>query len=338
MGKVNQAKIELSEYNPEWIVEFEKEKVFLIEKIGQWLCGSIEHVGSTAVPGLMAKPVIDIMFGVESLAKSKPAIDILVNNGYCHFPYKEDVMHWFCKPSDAHRTHHLHLIPFESVLWKERILFRNILRSNKNVAKEYQELKKKLATRYVNDRELYTEKKWPFIRKSLKMKVKIEIGRSEDLPAINDIYNYYVIESNATFDIDEWGEQRRIKWFEQFANSGVYNLLVAKIKDEVIGFAYNSKFKEKPAYITSSEVTVYIKPGSERNGLGGKLYESLLSKISASNLHRLYAVITIPNPASIRLHKKFGFNIIGTMKEVGFKNGQFHSTAILEKCISDSQA
>ena len=164
------------------------------------------------------------------------------------------------------------------------------------------------------------------------MKIIIEAGRSEDLVVINQIYNHYVRESNATFDITEWDEQRRVNWFEQFnTHSEIYNLLVAKSDGEVLGFAYNSQFKQKPAYITSSEVTVYIKPGAEKNGLGGKLYEVLLSKISGSSLHRLYAVITLPNEASIQLHEKFGFKTIGTMEEVGFKNGHYHSTALLEK-------
>jgi GrpB-like predicted nucleotidyltransferase (UPF0157 family) len=162
---MKQERIELSEYNPEWPFEFEKERTFLIEKIGEWLCGSVEHVGSTAVPNLMAKPVIDIMFGVDSLEESKQAIDVMVKSGYCYFPYKVDVMHWFCKPSYSHRTHHLHLIPFKSSLWKERILFRDVLRSNKSVAKEYQDLKQLLALKHATDRESYTENKWPFIKK-----------------------------------------------------------------------------------------------------------------------------------------------------------------------------
>jgi len=162
---MSQAIVELSEYNPKWSSEFEIEKAFLIDKIGKWLCGNVEHVGSTSVPNLMAKPVIDIMFGIESLETSKPAIDVMVKNGYCYFPYKGDVMHWFCKPSEAHRTHHLHLVPFESPLWKERLLFRDILRSSKSLAKEYQELKQTLAIEHANDRELYTEKKSPFIQK-----------------------------------------------------------------------------------------------------------------------------------------------------------------------------
>ncbi|MFK7974433.1 MAG: GrpB family protein [Rickettsiaceae bacterium] len=157
----------LSKYNPEWTLKFEKEKEFLMNIIGQWLCGSIEHVGSTSVVGLTAKPVIDIMFGVKSLENSMPAIEILKQNSYHYFPYKKDVMHWFCKPSPQLRTHHLHLIPHESDLWKERVKFRDILRADTKIASEYVELKKELTIRYKEDRETYTEKKWNFIQEVL---------------------------------------------------------------------------------------------------------------------------------------------------------------------------
>ncbi len=164
---MKQAPVELSEYDPQWPSMFEAEKNFLMEVIGQWLCGSVEHVGSTSVPGLIAKPVIDIMFGVQSLEESRPAIEVLVNNGYQYFPYKDDVMHWFCKPSDAFRTHHLHLIPYQSQLWQERLQFRNLLLLNPEIARKYSVLKKNLAQRYKDDRESYTREKWPFIQRVL---------------------------------------------------------------------------------------------------------------------------------------------------------------------------
>ncbi len=164
---MKQAPVELSKYDSQWPLMFEAEKIFLIEVIGQWLCGSIEHVGSTSVPGLIAKPVIDIMFGVQSLEKSRPAIDVLTNNGYQYFAYKDDVMHWFCKPSDAFRTHHLHLIPYQSQLWQQRLLFRDLLRLNSDIAHEYSVLKQNLAQCYRDDREAYTREKWPFIQRVL---------------------------------------------------------------------------------------------------------------------------------------------------------------------------
>lgn len=109
------------------------------------------------------KPVIDIMFGVRSLNETRPAIDLLSRNGYQYWPYKADVMHWFCKPSDAFRTHHLHLIPYDSSLWRERLRFRNMLRTDSKIASDYADLKRDLAERYKDDREAYTQHKWPFI-------------------------------------------------------------------------------------------------------------------------------------------------------------------------------
>ncbi|BAO45787.1 GrpB family protein [Thiolapillus brandeum] len=165
---MSQAQVILEEYDSTWQIKFEEEKKYLLTIAGEWNYGGIEHVGSTAVLGMIAKPVIDIMFGVSSLEESKQAIKVLVNNGYKYWPYKAEVMHWFCKPSDEFRTHHLHLIPFDSPLWKERIKFRELLRKNEAVANEYASLKRKLASTYKKDREKYTEMKWPFIQKALR--------------------------------------------------------------------------------------------------------------------------------------------------------------------------
>ena len=75
MHKKEEAPIILSKYNPEWPLKYEEEKIFLMDIIGKWLHGNIEHIGSTSIPGLTAKPVIDIMFGVKSLEDSKAAIE-----------------------------------------------------------------------------------------------------------------------------------------------------------------------------------------------------------------------------------------------------------------------
>jgi len=90
-------------YDPSWIEKFESEKTLLEKLLAPWRRGPIEHVGSTAVVGLCAKPVIDIMVGVTSLSESEPAKDVLRQAGYQYAEYKTDVMHWFCKPSFAVR-------------------------------------------------------------------------------------------------------------------------------------------------------------------------------------------------------------------------------------------
>ena len=114
------------------------------------------------------------MAPVETLEDSRPAIQILGQSGYVYFPYRPDVMHWFCKPSPAHRTHHLHLVPFGSTLWNERIAFRDALREDTELAAEYASLKKELALEYKLDREAYTDAKGPFIHDALS---RIQGGR-----------------------------------------------------------------------------------------------------------------------------------------------------------------
>jgi len=162
-----EAPVHIVPYDTSWPDQFGQERRLLCGMIGDWINGGIEHVGSTAVPGLDAKPVIDVMAGVLSLEASRDAIRVLERNGYSYAEYRTDVMHWFCKPSPAFRTHHLHLVPYNSPLWKERLAFRDYLRAHSEVAREYAELKYKLAEQYRFDREAYTEAKSEFIQRVL---------------------------------------------------------------------------------------------------------------------------------------------------------------------------
>ena len=161
------AAIEVVPYNPAWPRQFLVEQSALQAALVPWLAGSVEHVGSTAVPGLSAKPVIDLMAPVHSLAESRAAIKAAESVGYVYYPYKSGVIHWFCKPTPQHRTHHLHIVPLSSRLWHERLAFRNALRSDLLLAHEYAALKYHLASVHGSDREAYTEAKSPFILATL---------------------------------------------------------------------------------------------------------------------------------------------------------------------------
>jgi GrpB-like predicted nucleotidyltransferase (UPF0157 family) len=157
------APVHIVPYDPAWPNRFDSERTLLVDLIGRWLSGSIEHIGSTAVAGLPAKPVIDIMAGVESLEASRGALSVLDHHEYCYAPYRSDVMHWLCKPSPAVRTHHLHLVPLGSRLWIEQLAFRDYLRTHPDAASEYAALKHRLAEEHRLDREAYTRAKAPFV-------------------------------------------------------------------------------------------------------------------------------------------------------------------------------
>jgi len=163
-GGARQEPIRIARYDPAWPARFDEERSHLIEAIGAWATGGIHHVGSTAVPGLDAKPVIDILVGVGDLQTSRACFEVLERLSYLYAPYRGDEMHWFCKPHPSRRTHHLHLVPTDSRRFREELLFRDRLRTRADIAEAYSVLKCSLARRFERDREAYTTAKSAFIR------------------------------------------------------------------------------------------------------------------------------------------------------------------------------
>jgi len=159
--------IRLVPYDPSWPDKFSEEQAALEGAIGDWASGGIHHVGSTAVPGLEAKPVIDILAGVDSLEAARECFGPLAELGYLYAPYRAGEMHWFCKPHPSRRTHHLHLVPTGSMRFRNELAFRDRLRADPALAGEYAALKRSLAVLHAEDREAYTEAKADFIRRAL---------------------------------------------------------------------------------------------------------------------------------------------------------------------------
>jgi GrpB-like predicted nucleotidyltransferase (UPF0157 family) len=150
-------------YDPRWPERFAREREALQTVLGEHVVGGIHHVGSTAVPGLAAKPTVDIMAGVAGLAESRPCLELLARAGYRYAPYRPDEMHWLCKPDPARREFHLHLVPRDSGRFAATLAFRDVLRTDPACAAEYEALKLSLAERFAGDREAYTAAKADFI-------------------------------------------------------------------------------------------------------------------------------------------------------------------------------
>lgn len=152
-----------------------------------------------------------------------------------------------------------------------------------------------------------------------------------DYARIIDIYNYYVLNSPATFDTQPYSLGERATWLAEFAEQGPYQLLVALAGNEVAGYAYSSRFNPRPAYDISVETTVYVSAEHLGLGVGSALYAELFSRLEGIGLHGAYAGITLPNDASERLHAKFGFRQIGRETEVGFKFDKFWDVGRYER-------
>jgi GrpB-like predicted nucleotidyltransferase (UPF0157 family) len=157
--------IEITSYNPNWVCLFETEKHLIQHTIGQHV-SHIEHIGSTAVEGLAAKPVIDILVGVRSLADAPIFLPPLVSLGYEYVPEHETVFperRYLHKLVNGQHTHHLHIVEPSSRFFHVQLLFRDYLRAHPETAREYAALKFKLASTHRLDREAYTDGKSVFI-------------------------------------------------------------------------------------------------------------------------------------------------------------------------------
>jgi phosphinothricin acetyltransferase len=159
----------------------------------------------------------------------------------------------------------------------------------------------------------------------------VRAATAADLESINTIYNHYVVETHVTFDDEPMTIEVRREWFGHYGDSGRHRVLVATDGDEVIGYATSSRFRPKPGYLTSVETSVYLAPDSVGKGAGSRLYSELFEAIAAEDLHRAYAGIALPNPASIGLHEKFGFKRVALFTEQGRKFGRYWDVAWFEK-------
>jgi GrpB-like predicted nucleotidyltransferase (UPF0157 family) len=155
--------IEVVDYDRTWPLAYAEERDRIAAAIGDATL-AIEHVGGTAVPGLPAKPVIDLMVGVEDIERAGPAVAGLINLGYEYVPELESQLpdrRYFRRGSPE--THHVHMVPVSSDFWEEHVLFRDYLRSHPQAAEEYGKLKRGLAGRFRLDRDAYRSGKLPFI-------------------------------------------------------------------------------------------------------------------------------------------------------------------------------
>ena len=152
-----------------------------------------------------------------------------------------------------------------------------------------------------------------------------------DAAGINAVYNPFILETPATFETAPVDEAARRRWLEVRAANPRWPVFVAEDAGAILGFANASAFDERQAYETSVKVSVFIAPEEQGQGLGGRLYEALFAAQATADVHRAYAGIVAPNPASVRLHQRFGFRQVSTYDEVGRKFGRYYSVMWFEK-------
>ena len=173
--------IELTAYDPTWRLRFAEQQARLAALLKPWLAGEIEHVGSTSVPGLRSKPIVDMLAPVQSLAASRAAIPVLEKDGWLFWPDDPnyDYRLWLLRSSPSARTHHLQVIQRDHPNLQALIVFRDALRQSRPLRKAYSTLKEDLARKHHSDRNAYSNAKTEFVQSILEA---AGVGLSSRIP------------------------------------------------------------------------------------------------------------------------------------------------------------
>ena len=157
----------------------------------------------------------------------------------------------------------------------------------------------------------------------------IRPATESDLPGVKAIYDDQVLTGVATFDLEPPPIDY---WRTRLTSTETGDHLLVAVEDDapdhgVLGYAYSSSYRGRPAYARTRETSVYLAAGAVGRGLGRALYDDLLARLAADGVHTVLAVIATPNPASEALHRSCGFERVGLLPEVGFKFDRWIDTA-----------
>jgi phosphinothricin acetyltransferase len=160
--------------------------------------------------------------------------------------------------------------------------------------------------------------------------IRIRSAARDDLQALVDIYNHYVVHGHVTFQTALQTVESRRSWFDAFGD-GRHQLLVATAGRAVVGYTSSSQYRAGPAFDATVETSIYLHPSHFGQGLGLALYAALFARLSLQPVHLAVAGVALPNPASLALHLKTGFEEVGTFREYARKHGEWISSTWFQR-------
>jgi L-amino acid N-acyltransferase YncA len=168
--------------------------------------------------------------------------------------------------------------------------------------------------------------------------LEIRAATAADLPSITDIYAHAVRFGTATFELEPPDLAEMTRRFNALVDGG-FPYLVAVVADSVVGYAYAGAYRPRPAYRFTVENSVYLQPATHRRGIGLQLLQRLISECEARGYRQMIAVIgDSANAASIGVHSRCGFQMIGTHPNVGFKFGRWLDTVMMQRALGEGAA
>lgn len=161
--------------------------------------------------------------------------------------------------------------------------------------------------------------------------IQVRYAELSDAEGVNAVYNPFIETSPATFETEPYDTVRRREWLAASLADPRHPVVVAIDGDEVVGFANAAAYDPRQGYARSVKTSVFAAADRPGQGIGGALYEALMAALAKTDVHRAYAIIVAPNPASEALHRRFGFARVAVLSEVGHKFGRAHDVIWYEK-------
>lgn len=156
-----------------------------------------------------------------------------------------------------------------------------------------------------------------------------------DVPAMMEIYNEAIRNSTVTFDLEEKTLEERMKWFQKYG--GKYPLIVAEHDKQVVGYCGLNRFREKDAYSSTTELSIYIDKNYRGKKIGSQLMKEIIERAKRLGYHTIISGITDKNEASFKLHEKFGFECVGCFRQVGFKFDRWLDVYFYQRILIEEQ-
>jgi phosphinothricin acetyltransferase len=162
-----------------------------------------------------------------------------------------------------------------------------------------------------------------------------QVDLNSDIEQMTEIYNYYIENTPQTFETEPIDAEQMRKRVSETAEN--YPFLVAEEENQILGYAYASRFKLDQEYAYSASVAIYVRAGETSKGIGTQLYMALFEKLSSTDFHTIVAAISLPNEAGVRFHEKLGFKKVAHFYQIGYKLGRWVDVGYWQKMniISD---
>lgn len=161
--------------------------------------------------------------------------------------------------------------------------------------------------------------------------MKIRPAELSDLDEMTAIYNEAILTTTATFDLEPKTREERLEWFE--SHDERFPILVAEVEGRIAGWASLSRWRPRRAYDRTAETSFYVKADQRGKGIGRQLKQAIIEEARRLGFHTLIAGVAQGSEASLHLNESFGFEVVGTFKEVGNKFGKLLDVTYLQKLL-----